>query len=49
VSEANAAISGARENVAAGRAASLAAAVFLRYANGSKLTRFGALDDLRRH
>jgi hypothetical protein len=29
--------------------ASLAAAEFLRYANHSKLTRFGALDDLRRH
>jgi hypothetical protein len=31
------------------RFASLAAAVFLRYATQSKLTRFGALDDLRRH
>ena len=31
------------------RFASLAAAGFLRYANHSKLTRFGALDDLRRH
>ena len=31
------------------RFASLAAAEFLRYANHSKLTRFGVLDDLRRH
>jgi len=32
-----------------GRSASLAAAEFLRYANHAKLTRFGVLDDLRRH
>jgi len=29
--------------------ASLAAVDFLRYANTAKTTRFGALDDLRRH
>jgi hypothetical protein len=31
------------------RFASLAAFKFLRYATRSELTRFGALDDLRRH
>jgi hypothetical protein len=37
------------ENGAWRKFASLAAAEFLRYANHSKLTRFGVLDDLRRH
>ena len=39
----------ARKRLAGVHCASLAAAEFLRYANHSKLTRFGALDDLRRH
>jgi hypothetical protein len=42
-------LAGPRENAAWRRIASLAAAVFLRYPTHTKLTRFGALDDLRRH